>query len=138
MAIHIFLLISQLSFCIHMLHIYDFVELPYPCHQQQFSISPHYKVLSQKVEYVKYLISFSKSFKELHCELKKGLLFLILPLQFVQSTKRKSSALKKNTYNRFKLWCKAKKTGPWNGHFWVIFQSWKPEGILKNGNNTIF
>ena len=81
--------------------------------------------------------SFSKSFKELHCELKKGLLFLILPLQFVQSTKRKSSALKKNTYNRFKLWCKAKKTGPWNGHFCRIFPSQKPEGISKCGNNII-
>ena len=32
---------------------------------------------------------------------------------------------------------KPKKTGPWNGHSSVIFPSWKPEGISKNGNNTI-
>ena len=31
----------------------------------------------------------------------------------------------------------SKKTGPWNGHSSVIFPSWKPEGISKNGNNTI-
>ena len=30
-----------------------------------------------------------------------------------------------------------KKTGPWNGHSSVIFPSLKPEGISKNGNNTI-
>ena len=30
-----------------------------------------------------------------------------------------------------------KKTGPWNGHSLMIFPSWKPEGISKNGNNTI-
>ena len=33
---------------------------------------------------------------------------------------------------------KTKKTGPWNGHSSVIFQSWKPDGLSKNGSNTIF
>ena len=30
-----------------------------------------------------------------------------------------------------------KKTGPWNGHSSLIFPSQKPEGLSKNGNNTI-
>ena len=32
---------------------------------------------------------------------------------------------------------RTKKTGAWNGHSSVIFGSWKPEEISKNGNNTI-
>ena len=30
-----------------------------------------------------------------------------------------------------------KKTVPWNGHSLVIFTSQKPEGISKDGNNSI-
>ena len=50
---------------------------------------------------------------------------------------KKAKIMRLSCWNDNPKYVKAKKTGPRNGHSSVIFPSWKPEGISKNGNNTI-